>query len=138
MVVIYKADSDASKYVVAALLKEGFDVVAMSNPAKRSMHLFDHHPYLKTKPIVYISVPRDQRAGSKVALKKWLIESDKKISKLTGKTFQDAMKAVVFGVFVGFVMYVFGFEFEEYIGCGVGAAMLIFIIFIGFPRRTDK
>ena len=138
MAVVYKTDGVSYEHLVAMLQAQGYDAVALSDPHSGALYFPGSHPYARTAPIVYIAVPGDQRTGAEIALKKYLHESAKRVSKIAGNTPRDAIKASACGLLVIFSTYLYGSDFDVSILSGVAAFMLMFILFISVSHRTDK
>ena len=71
MAVVMQTDIAMYEHVLKFLSAEGFHPVALSNPATGERFYPGTQTYVKVRPTIYIAVPRDERRGAQIHLRKW-------------------------------------------------------------------
>lgn len=132
--IVMKTEPETYEHVLKRLRKEGFNPIALSDPASGERYYPGSHPYSKTRPIVYIAVPSDERAAVEIYLKKWQATETEQSRNVAANVRKDAFAAFIAAVVLGVLLFVSGRQIETVVFMSTGAGAIVFLA--GCIRRN--
>ena len=108
LVVVYKANPESCVRVIDSLREEGFNPVALENPRSNAFYV-PHSSYRRgAKTTVYIAVPRDEKTGANLVLRKWDEARESNVQNLTKILWSQLFCSVLIIIPVAVILLLFG------------------------------
>ena len=134
LAIVMQTEPETYEHVLKRLREEGFDPTALSDPASGERYFPGSHPYARTRPIVYIAVPPDERAAVEVYLKKWQAAETEQSKNIPANVRKDAFAAFIIAVVLGVLLFLSGRQIDTVIFMSTGAGAMVFLA--GCIRRN--
>ena len=134
LAVIMQTEPELFEDVLKYLRGEGFNPVALSNPVSGERYYPGSHPYSKTRPVVYITVPRDERAGVKMHLRKWQAAKMGQDEKVATGVRKNAFGTLIISVGLGLLLHVLLGD----VGMAVTISAIVGVVVFLFGCASEK
>ena len=134
LAVVMQTEPEVFEHVVDRLRAEGFSPVALSDPASGERYYPGSHPYARTRAVVYIAVPPDERAGVEIFLRKLQEGEAAESKKVAAAARKDAFGALIIAVGLGVLLYVSGRQIDTVVFMSAGVGTVVFLA--GCIRRN--
>jgi hypothetical protein len=134
LAVVMQTEPEVFEDVLDRLRAEGYHPVALSDPASGERYYPGSHPYARTRAIVYIAVPPDERAAVEVFLRKLQEGEATESKKVAAAVRKDAFVAVMASVVLGVLLYMSGRQIDTVVFMSAGVGAMVFLA--GCIRRN--